>query len=100
VKVELSPRAKRELERIVEWWQTEYGEPPKKVFAELRVAARLLASFPEQGGRYALVRGHQVRRLLLRESQIHLYYRVDDSVVRLLAIWSTARRRAPRFGKP
>jgi plasmid stabilization system protein ParE len=100
VKVELSPRAKRELERMVDWWRAEHGEAPKAVFAELREAGRLLASFPEHGTRYALVRGRQVRRLLLRESQIHLYYRVDDSVVRVLAIWSTARRRAPRFGKP
>ncbi len=100
MKVELSPRAKRELERIVEWWKAEKGEAPKTVFAELRQAARLLASFPEHGNRYALVRGRQVLQLLLRESQLHLYYRVDDNVVRVLAIWSTARRRAPRFGKP
>jgi len=42
VRVILSPRAKRELIRIVDWWKDKTGASPASLFAELREAARLL----------------------------------------------------------
>jgi len=98
VRVVLSPRAKRELIRIVDWWKDKTGAQPAFLFAELKEAARLLGELPHQGDRFATVRGRVVFRLLLREAQVHVYYRVDDDAVRVLTIWSTARGREPRLG--
>jgi len=36
--------------------------------------------------------------MLLREAQMHVYYRIDDDAVRVLTLWSTARGRAPKLG--
>jgi plasmid stabilization system protein ParE len=94
----LSPRAKRELIRIVEWWKENAGGPPANLFAELTATAQRLGELPHQGTRFATVRGRVVLRVLLRESQVHVYYRVDEDAVRVLALWSTARKRTPRFG--
>lgn len=98
MRVILSPRAKRELERIVEWWKKETSAPPVLLFAELRKTAQQLGELPHHGARFAVVRGRVVFRVLLREAQVHVYYRVDDDAVRVLTIWSTARKREPRLG--
>ena len=98
MRVVLSPRAKRELIRIVEWWKEHTGERPVVVLSELKEAARRLGEVPHHGTRFAVVRGRVVFRVLLREAQVHVYYRVDDDAVRVLTIWSTARKREPRFG--
>ncbi len=98
MRVILSPRAKRELIRIVEWWKESTGAPPALLFSELKDAARRLGEVPHHGTRFAVVRGRVVFRLLLRESQVHVYYRVDDDAVRVLTLWSTARKNAPQFG--
>ena len=98
MRVILSPRAKRELIRIVEWWKDKTGAPPAFLFAELKESARLLGELPQQGARFATVRGRVVFRMLLREAQVHVYYRVDDDAVRVLTLWSTARGRAPKLG--
>jgi plasmid stabilization system protein ParE len=98
VRVVLSPRARRELIRIVEWWNEHTGERPLVLLSELKEAARRLGEVPHHGARFAVVRGRVVFRLLLREAQVHVYYRVDDDAVRVLTIWSTARKREPHFG--
>jgi plasmid stabilization system protein ParE len=94
----LSPRAKRELMRTLEWWKENAGGPPALLLAELKEAAERLGEVPQQGTRFATVRGRVVFRVLLRESQVHVYYRVDEDAVRVIALWSTARKRQPRFG--
>lgn len=99
MRVVLSPRARRELTRLVEWWTQNTGAPPAVLFSELKDAAQRVGEVPHQGTRFAVVRGRVIFRLLLRESQVHLYYRVDHDAIRVLTVWSTARRSAPRFGR-
>lgn len=98
MRVILSPRARRELTRVVEWWKESTGAAPALLFAELKDAARRLGEVPHHGTRFAVVRGRVVLRLLPRESQLHLYDRVDEDAIRVLTVRSTARKSVPRFG--
>lgn len=67
---------------------------------ELARAIRLLRISPEIGSVYRAARGRgiAVRRLLLQETQHHVYYRHHPTKGRVvvLAVWSTHRGRAPR----
>jgi len=38
-----------------------------------------------------------VHRILLRKSQVHVYYRVERGVVLVVTVWSVRRERGPRF---
>ena len=35
--------------------------------------------------------------ILLRKSQVHVYYRLEPSIVRVVTLWSVRRERGPRF---
>lgn len=99
MKVKLTPRATKEFERAVRWWLDHPGGVPPIVGDMKRAKARL-AKRPYQGLAYKTSRGRQVYRLFLKGSQHHLYYRVDDKIVWVLALWGTSRGREPRFGPP
>jgi plasmid stabilization system protein ParE len=95
--VEIAPRARNELVRIVSWWKEHSGRPGL-VADELAEALDTLALFPEIGAIYPFSKRPGVRRWLLLRTQIYLYYRVSEEkrVVRIVAFWHTARGRGPR----
>lgn len=97
MKVINSLRARRDLERVTAWWLKELGTPPHALLDELESTLRMLERVPEAGSPYASSRGRTVYRILLRDSQHHVYYRIEKDVIRVLTIRSTARERSPRF---
>ena len=99
MKVRVSRRATRELERAVKWWLETYDVPPP-LLKELREVIAVLRALPEHGVPIRTVRGRVVRRVLLRESQYHVYYRVaEGEAVEIMSVWSTARGRTPKLGQ-
>lgn len=97
MKVVNSLRARRDLERVTAWWLKEIRLPPHALLDELESTLRVLERVPEAGTPYASSRGRTVYRILLRESQLHVYYRLEDDVLRILTIRSTARKRGAGF---
>ena len=97
-RAELSPRAQAELRSITLWWR-ENRSNPELLDREVTMALTLLVTHPEAGPLFRRARRPGVRRLLLRDSQHHLYYDLDHSskIVRVLAFWHTARKRTPRL---
>jgi plasmid stabilization system protein ParE len=67
------------------------------VTSELESALALLADSPGIGVPYAVLPRGPVRRLLLIEAQVHVYYRRNDATgeIEILRVWGTQRKRGP-----
>ncbi len=91
--------AERHLRAISEWWQANRPKAPGLFAQELTDAVQQLADAPHSGTPYDVPRPAGTRRLLLRRTGYHVYFTVDDgrALVRIRAIWHTARGRPPRL---
>lgn len=97
MKARLTQRASNDIERVTKWWLANTGGSPAELFDELEATLRLLERMPEAGNEYASSYGRPVYRILLRNSQFHVYYRLEPGVVRVVTIRSVRRERGPRF---
>jgi plasmid stabilization system protein ParE len=98
VNVRISARAQREAERRDKWWREHRPEAVDLFRVELADAIDLLRNNPSAGTRYEAVRFDAiVRRILLPETETHVYHaQVDDDVV-VVAIWGARRGRGPKL---
>jgi hypothetical protein len=65
---------------------------------ELEHAAAKLTSLPtDPGMRYDMVRGKQIRRLLLPKTEQHIYFSVEADSVVVHTIWGARRGRGPKL---
>jgi plasmid stabilization system protein ParE len=99
VKIEISKRARRQIEKISRWWVEKRRAAPTMFLDELADAARQLRSNPEIGVVYARHRTGDVRRLLLSGSGHHLYYRYrrDRDLLVVLTVWGSPPERGPKL---
>src|ERR1041384_1338701 len=91
----ISPRARREIERIDSRWVKHRPAAPDLFYSELREMLDLLRHQPYLGHSYPPKDG--VLRILLRASQYHVYYEVDRNHVSILRVWSAVRGRGPKL---
>lgn len=93
--VEVSRRARIQIERIDSWWTANRPAAHAKFAEELGRAFGLIAANPELG---AVYRGN-VRRVLMPETAYHVYYRVEHThaQVTVLHVWGATRGRTPRL---
>ena len=96
-RVEFSPEAASHVEAIAAWWIANRPAAPLLFADELRAALRQLRRSPHSGLPYAPTGVHPTRRRLLPKSGHHVYYWADDDaeIVRVYAVWHTARGRRP-----
>jgi plasmid stabilization system protein ParE len=76
------------------WWAENRPAAPDLLEQELRNVLALVAATPTLGALARDTRVKDVRRVLLRRTRYHVYYRVDSASVRLevLALWHASRR--------
>ena len=98
MKVRLSGRAEREVERIHRWW-AQHRDARDLFLEELAQAQVQLMESPEAGVAWRVRGGGVVRRWLLPKTKYHVYYRLeeDNQTVRVLAVWSAVRARPPKI---
>ena len=96
-RVQLTSEARAHLLAIDEWWTANRPEAPDLVAREFSRAVSLLATTPSAGKTYPAATSASFRRLLLRRTEYHVYYLIDESarVVLITAIWSGVRGRRP-----
>ncbi len=89
------PRARRQAAATQRWWIANRTAAPTMFRDELARVIELLQDNPHLGIR---IRGRDVRRLLLPDSQQFIYYRVRPRAdrIEILALWGAARE----FGPP
>ena len=89
VKFEISRRARRQIDKIDAWWTGNRPSTHSKFSDELDRAERLLRENPEIGIVCAVDRNGNIRRILLSETEYHVYYRyrADRDEIIVLHVW-------------
>jgi len=98
VKLEISKRARRQIEKIQGWWSE--NRAARSLFLdELAAAERQLRTNPELGSAYSEQKTGTVRRVLLPKTHHHLYYRyrADRDELTVLCVWGAPKERGPKL---
>jgi plasmid stabilization system protein ParE len=92
----VSPEAFEQAEAVDQWWRFHRSAAPDLFTEELAQAFQNLQAVPFLIGRRFL---HDdipdLRRLILRATRYHIYYRVAGEAVLILAVWSAVRGTGP-----
>jgi plasmid stabilization system protein ParE len=88
-------RAAREIEAVDEWWRANRMASPDLFVSELDAMVSAVALMPTLGAPAKAERASGVRRVLLRRTRYHVYYRVRGEVLEVLAVWHAARGVGP-----
>ena len=91
----VAPEALAQVEAIDDWWRANRPAARGLFSSELDAAFLSLSAAPRVGQavEHATVKG--LRRVLLRTTRFHVYYRVRADVVEVVAVWSCLRGRGP-----
>ena len=84
-------RASRDIDQIATWWSTNRPVAPDLFLAELEQMLAAVALMPTLGAQARSRRARGVRRILLPRTRYHLYYRVRDGAIEVLAVWHAKR---------
>lgn len=88
-------RAAREVEDIDGWWRVNRTAAPDLFMVELEQSVSIIQAAPALGAPARSVRLPGVRRVLMRRTRYHLYYRVVGDRLDVLAVWHTSRGAGP-----
>jgi plasmid stabilization system protein ParE len=95
-RVVVSPRARDDLRRLSEWWALNRPDSPGLLVDEFEDVAARVSEFPRVGPRYD--RGEtECRRMLMPQTQNHVYYTIVRDEVRIIAVWGAVRGRGPKL---
>jgi plasmid stabilization system protein ParE len=97
VKVELSRRAEREMQRIAAWWK-EHASSPAAFLDELEQMIEHIETTSVLGAVYDAKARRTVYRRLMKKSACHVYLvRRAAELVVIVSLWGARRRRGPKF---
>ncbi|MBQ11158.1 MAG: hypothetical protein CMJ45_06385 [Planctomyces sp.] len=89
------PSAEREIRDATAWWQVNRPAAKNLLHDELARGFELITNHPSIGAQAIDTQLGGVRRLLLYRISYHLYYRVDQDFVEVLAFWHTSLGQGP-----
>ena len=92
--VVLTARAAEQVRAALAWWRENRRAAPDLLERELRAVLALVAAAPSLGVPARDARLAGVRRVLLRRTRYHVYYREAAGRLDVLAMWH-ARRQPP-----
>jgi plasmid stabilization system protein ParE len=95
VNVRVTKRAQAQIDRAAKWWDENRDLAPEAFDEDLAKAFLLLSAEPRIGAPASGARAQGVRRLHLARIRYHLYYRVREGVVEVLALWHASRGSGP-----
>jgi plasmid stabilization system protein ParE len=98
VKVELSKRAQRSIERIDARWRGD-ADFPETFRDELDALIEHLQTVRAAGTPYATPKQPELRRMLLEKTRVHVYFVINASEERIevLQVWDGRRERPPQL---
>ncbi len=96
-RIVVTPEAEEQVRTIDGWWHKERPASPGLFSEELSAAFVLLAGAPQAGRRYPHPTVPEIRRILLRSSRYHVYYKTLEEDAIILAVWSAVRGSGPEL---
>ncbi len=78
-----------------QWWLENRHRAPNAFVEELRRGFQLITGHPLLGARATNVKLAGVRRIHLSRVRYHIYYRVTDDSVEVIALWYSSRGSPP-----
>jgi len=98
VKAFISKRAARAAERIDARWR-QFADDPGVFAREFLEAVELLEATQSPGAPFPTTRHPSLKRVLLRKSRCHIYFKVDEpkQTIQILYIWDGRRERPPKL---
>lgn len=99
MKVWFTARARRRALHVASWWRANRPAAPDLFEQELHEAKQALGAHPLLGTVYKTVGSWVIRRVLLRESEQHVYYSVNESAETVVVhtLWGARRGRGPKL---
>ena len=95
--VRLTPRALSEAKRIKTWWQKNRREALDLFDDEMAAVLEQIRTTPSLGTIYVGRFSATVRRILMPETQNHLYYAIRENEVVVLSVWGAPRAPGPKL---
>ena len=95
LKVHITNRAARDIERIAEWWFENRQAAPGAVRKDLRAMLNVLKYQPGIGQKFEDAMSENVRRIHLDRIGHWIYYRVSGESLEVLSLWSSHRGSDP-----
>ena len=92
----IKARAKREIERLAEWWSVNRTAASGHVRLDVEGVLFVVTQHPRLGHKVENGRSVEVRRYLMSRTQHWLYFRVKHDVIEVLSVWSTSRGQEPK----
>jgi hypothetical protein len=98
VKVVLSLRASRAADRLAKRWH-EHADDPDVFAREFLEVIELLSTTRSPGSPCPTARHPQLKRLLLKKSYCHVYFKLDErrQLITILQLWDGRRGHLPRL---
>jgi plasmid stabilization system protein ParE len=97
LRIEVTAHAQTQIASAVEWWTKNRPAAPDAVLEDLHRTLGLLSVQPTMGARARQATLSGVRRVTLSRIRYHLYYRVVDGALHVLALWHTSRGLDPKL---
>jgi plasmid stabilization system protein ParE len=91
------PTAQRHVRAASKWWHDNRPAAPDLFRTELERAFDFITMQPGIGPKVPGVTSEGIRRFHLSRIHYHVYYRVSDDLLEVLAVWHVSRESAPRL---
>ena len=97
LRIRVSPQALAQIEEAAEWWTRNRPAAPGTIRQEVADILTVLVNQPGVGMPTRRGRVKGLRRVTLIRVRYHLYYRISEGFLEVLAFWHTSRGRPPRI---
>jgi plasmid stabilization system protein ParE len=88
VRVEVTERAQREVNRLGRWWLENRDKAPELFEDELSAAYFRIATDPNAGKLYTVSCGRRILRVLTGKTKNHVYYHQHSpGIIRVVSVW-------------
>lgn len=93
----VTAHAAHQIREADDWWAENRLAAPGLLRIELNRAFELIRSQPSTGAVAENIELPGVRRVLLRRTRYHLYYKASRDLIEILALWHARRGQAPEL---
>ena len=99
MRVIVSPTAEAHIRAIDAWWREHRSAAPDLFREEFAAALQMLSAMPWIGKIHPHASEKGVRRVCLRATRYHIYYRSRADVLEIVAVWSSIRGAGPDLAR-